>query len=126
MIQEIYNLPANMVGFKASGEVTEDDFKRIVLPQVEKLVQRTDKLNYMLVLDTSIDKFTFGAWIQDAWMGLKQLSKWHRAAIITDSENIKNFTEIFDAFMLAEFKVFEKEKQQEAIDWVSEEDTTSA
>jgi len=121
MIQQINNLPANMVGFRASGEVTEEDFKNVVIPQVGKLVEKTGKLNYMLVLDTPIKEFTAGAWMQDAWLGIKNLTKWHKAAIITDSESVKTFTDVFSKFMIGEFRAFEKSQQDQAVAWVSSE-----
>ena len=32
MITQIENLPANMIGFKASNDVTEKDFANLVMP----------------------------------------------------------------------------------------------
>lgn len=119
MITQIQNLPANMVGFKASYEVTETDFINDVMPKVKELVSKTDTLNYMLVLDTSVKNFTAGAWFKDAVMGVKHLTKWHRAAIVSDVQAVKTFTDVFSVLMPGEFKVFEHKDQQEAIDWVS-------
>lgn len=70
MITQIHNLPDNMVGFRSSGEVTKDDFE-IVKAKVEKLVDKTGKLNYLLYLENSPADFTFGAWMQDALLGIK-------------------------------------------------------
>ena len=126
MIQQIQNLPANMVGFKASGEVTEDDFKNVVLPQVEQLLKQNDKLNYMLVLDTEIKNFTAGAWLQDALLGLKHLTKWNRAAIVSDNESVIKFTEVFSKMMIGEFKGFKKSELDQAIHWTSEKVDASA
>ena len=120
MIQRIDNLPGNMVGFKATGEITETDFTTVVMPQVKALIEKTDKLNYMLELDTSITNFTMGAWFKDAIMGIKHLSKWNRAAIITDVKGIRVFTDIFSVLMPGEFKGYEHKDRQQAIDWVSE------
>lgn len=119
MITQIQNLPSNMVGFTASGEVTEDDFTNDVMPKVKELVSKTDKLNYMLVLDTSVKNFTAGAWFRDAVMGLKHLTKWNRAAIVSDLQAVKTVTDIFSVLMPGEFKVFPHKEQQQAIDWVS-------
>lgn len=119
MITQIQNLPANMVGFKASQEVTEEDFTTHVMPKVKELVSKTDKLNYMLVLDTSIKNFTAGAWFKDAVMGVKHLTKWNRAAIVSDVQAVKTFTDVFSVLMPGEFKVFEHKDEQQAIDWVS-------
>lgn len=32
MITQIENLPANMIGFKASNDVTKEDFANLVMP----------------------------------------------------------------------------------------------
>lgn len=119
MINQIHNLPDNMVGFRSSGEVTKEDFE-LVKPKVEKLVEKTGKLNYLLFLENSPADFTIGAWLQDALLGIKNLTKWNRAAIISDSEMVDKFTSIFSKLMPGEFKVFQKNDLERAIDWTSE------
>ncbi|MBA9071974.1 hypothetical protein GGR22_000100 [Flavobacterium gossypii] len=119
MIEQIHNLPDNMVGFRSSGEVTQDDFK-LVNTKVSELVQKTGKLNYLLYLENSPADFTFGAWIQDALLGIKNITKWNRAAIISDSETVDKFTSFFSKIMPGEFKVFHKNDLERAIDWTSE------
>lgn len=122
MITYLKHLPGNVAGFRATGQVTETDFTSTVIPKVEQLVRATGKLNYILVLDTSIRNFSAGAWFKDAVMGLKHLIKWNRAAIVTDVDGIRLFTNMFSIFMPGEFKGFEHKDLQAAIDWVSEKD----
>lgn len=119
MIEQIHNLPENMVGFRSSGEVTKDDFE-IVHSKVAKLVEKTDKLNYLLYLEDSPANFTIGAWMSDALLGIKNITKWNRAAIISDSETVDKFTAVFSKVMPGEFKVFQKNDLERAIDWTSE------
>lgn len=119
MIHTIEELPENVAGFRATGEVTESDFTNTVMPRVKALVDTTGTLNYLLVLDTSIKNFSAGAWFKDAIMGIRHLSKWNRAAIVTDVEGIRTFTRIFSVLMPGEFKGFEHKDLQDAIDWVS-------
>ena len=119
MIQQIHNLPDNMVGFRSSGEVTKEDFE-IVHEKVAKLVEKTDKLNYLLYLEDSPAGFTVGAWMSDAILGIKNITKWNRAAIISDSETIDKITAVFSKVMPGEFKVFQKNDLERAIDWTSE------
>lgn len=120
MIHQLQNLPTNIVGFKATGEITEADFTNTVMPNVQALIDKTDQLNYLLVLDTSLKNFTIGAWMKDAIMGIKHLTKWNRAAIVSDEATIRNFTNFFSYLMPGEFKGFEHSELQQAIDWVSE------
>ncbi len=119
MIQQITDLPENMVGFRASGEVTKDDFD-IVLKEVEAIVEKTGKLNYLLYLETSPANFTIGAWMKDGLLGVQHLTKWNRAAIVSDSEIVRKFTDVFSDIMPGEFKGFEMDDLQHAIDWTSE------
>lgn len=119
MIEQIKNLPDNMVGFRASGEVTQDDFE-IVHKKVGQFVDKKGKLNYMLYLENSPADFSFGAWMQDALLGIKNITKWNRAAIISDSETVDKFTGVFSKVMPGEFKVFQKNDLERAIDWTSE------
>ncbi|GGH17964.1 STAS/SEC14 domain-containing protein [Sphingobacterium alkalisoli] len=121
MITEIISLPENLIGFEAKGEVTADDFKNVVIPKVTAFIDRHDKINYMLVLNTDVSNFTTGAWLQDAWLGLKDLAKWNRAAIVSDNDTIKKITEVFTKVMPGEFKVFEHTRYNEAVQWASEQ-----
>lgn len=118
MITQIHDVPDNIVAFRAEGEVTEDDFD-IVKQKSAELVEKTNKLNYLLLLDAPLKEFTAGAWLQDALLGIKNITKWNRAAIITDSEGIQDFTAIFSKVMPGEFRGFPKSQYENALDWVS-------
>lgn len=118
MIQVI-NTPDTMVAFRAMGEVTKEDYENTVIPAVEALISSINEINFLLVLDTDIENFTLGAWMQDAMLGIKNLGKWNRAAIVTDSEKIIAFTNGFSYMVPGEFRGFKKEAYQEAVHWVS-------
>jgi hypothetical protein len=119
MIQLINDVPKNMVGFLATGNVTERDFSQVVMPKVRDLVQRTGLLNYMLVLDTSVKNFTMGAWIKDAFMGVKHLCRWNRAVIVTDVKSIARFTKVFSFLMPGEFRAYKHKDILKAVEWAS-------
>lgn len=120
MITQLDNMPSNAVGFKAEGNITKEDFEQTVNPSVKASIEKNGKLNYLLVLDTALDNFSAGAWLQDALLGIKHLTKWNRAAIVSDSEGVRKFTDAFSVLVPGEFKGFSKSEQQEAIKWVSE------
>ena len=119
MIVQIKDVPNNMVAFKADGEVTKEDFE-MVKDEVASLVETTGKLNYLLFLDNSPKDFTLGAWLQDALLGINNITKWNRAAIISDIEAVKTFTDGFSKVMPGEFRGFAKAEYDQAVDWVSE------
>ena len=122
MIQQIES-PQNVVAFKATGEVTKNDYQTVLLPAVERLVNQIDEINFLFLIDTEIESFTAAAWMQDAWVGLKNLSKWNRSAIVTDSEKAISFTNAFSYMVPGEFKGFKKEAFNEAMNWVEGNDS---
>jgi len=117
MITIISEAPENVAAFSATGDVTKEDFQNLVLPHVQRKVDEYNELNYLLYLDTDLDKFTMGAWLQDAFLGLKNLTLWNRAAIVTDKEGVQNFTDIFSVVMPGEFKSFPKGNLYNALYW---------
>lgn len=77
MIHQLNDVPNTMVGFKAVDDVTKEDFDKVVLPAVAELVQRTDKLNYLLIIDAPLKNSKIGAWLKDAMVVLiNGLVKW--------------------------------------------------
>lgn len=108
----------NVVAFRALAEVTKEDFLKVVVPAVEHLVKQINEINFLLVLDTDIQNFTAGAWLQDALLGLKHLGKWNRAAIVTDTEEIITFTNGFSFVVPGEFHGFKKDQFNKALNWV--------
>ncbi len=43
MITEIKNIPNNVAGFRATGEITSDDYKNVVIPRINELVKNKVK-----------------------------------------------------------------------------------
>src|SRR4051812_7426168 len=116
MIYQIIDLPSNIIGFKASWEVTKRDFDEVVIPCVQKHVEKMGRSNYMLVLNTSIQNYTFCSWLKDVLLSLKSLTKWNRAAIVSDSKVLKFFIDMVGVFMPGEFQVYSHAEMDEAID----------
>jgi hypothetical protein len=120
MIEILTNIPHHIAAFRASGEVTGNDYQNVVVPHTEDRLRQTGEINFLLLVDTDLDKFTFGAWLQDALLGLKHLTKWRRAAIVTDHEGAISFTDAFSIVAPGEFKGFRKSDFAAAVKWLTE------
>lgn len=119
MIETIPNVPENVAAFSATGEVSADDFKSLILPTCERKVEQYGELNYLLQLQEDVPNFTAGAWAQDMFLGLKHITKWNRCAIVTDKETIHTITNVFSKLVPGEFKGFDQDELQQAIAWCS-------
>lgn len=119
MIEILTDVPANVAGFRAVGEVTKDDFKTVVLPVVDQVVIKYGELNYLMIIDSPLKDWTAGAWVQDLVLGIQELMKWNRVAIVSDSEALGTFTDIFSVLVPGEFRGFLIEELPQAVRWTA-------
>ncbi len=115
-------MPDNIVAFRATGNVDKTDFEKVLIPAVEALVKKQDKINFLLLLDTPIKNFTLGAFLKDLGLGLKHFTKWHKMAIVTESKEVINFTDFFSYISPGKAKGFTPDQLTPASQWVSSDD----
>jgi len=119
MLSIITDIPPHVFGVRATGEVTANDLKSVLLPGLDVLTQKYNEIYYLLVLETPVENFTAGAWFQDMIAGLKHFTKWKKAAVVTDEKAVEKFTDAFSYIAPGEFKGFELSQIDEAIAWLS-------
>lgn len=122
MLQFINDLPENIVGIHAVGEVTKEDIDTVLIPRLDDLVKRQGEINYLLVLETDAQNFTAGAWFNDVKVGLKHFTKWKKVAVATDQKSVEWFTtNIFKYMIPGEAQGFSLDKLEDAVKWISED-----
>jgi hypothetical protein len=124
MIGLLPGLPPNVAGFKASGEVTKDDFEKVIFPEVKRHTALSGKLNFVFYVDTPLKNFSIGAWIRDIWLGMRQFASWRKIAIISDVERIRNFTDNISFLLPGEYKGFTVAQLEDAVRWAGTEEET--
>ncbi len=122
MLQFINDLPDYVVGIHAIGEVTKEDYEKVLLPRINDLVKRQGEINYLLVLETDVINFSAGSWWEDLKLGLKNFKKWNKIAVVTDQKSVEWFSDIFRFFILGKSKGFRLIELDKAIQWISETD----
>lgn len=118
MLTIMSDLPPHVVGIRATGAVTKQDFDEVLKPALEVLVKRTGKINYLLLLETNVSNFTLGAWLDDLALGLKHYSHWNRIAIVTNEKMVENFSDIFNFLLPGQSKGFTLGELVDAKKWV--------
>lgn len=121
MIEKLNDVPDYVAGFKASGKVTKDDYENVIIPSLEKILKEHGHIHFLLVLDTEVGNFTAGAWMNDALIGIKHLSKWKKMAIVSDQKGVEKITDIISPIMPGESKGFPLADLEAAKNWVSSE-----
>jgi hypothetical protein len=121
MLQFINDLPNHVIGIRAIGEVSKDDYEKVLIPRMEDLAKREGEINYLLVLETDVQHFSIAAWLQDFKLGLKNFTKWNKVAIVTDQKSVEWLTDLSSHFIPGEARGYRLFELNDAIKWVSDE-----
>lgn len=120
MLELLRDLPVNTVGVRATGKVTKQEYEQVLMPALDAVSKKFDKINLLLLLETDISHFTPGAWMNDLIVGLKHFTKWHRVAIVTEQKGVQKFTDIFSHFVPGQYKGFSIAELGLAKHWVTD------
>lgn len=119
MIEVVEGYPAFVAAFRATGTVTREDYGKTINPEVRRVAGSSGKINYLLILDTPLRRYTAGAWIADALLGLRYFSRWNKLAIVSGKPGIKKFTNTFGVFIPCPAKGFLMDELSQASEWIS-------
>jgi hypothetical protein len=121
MLTKIEDVASYVAAFKATGKVDKHDYDNILVPELERKGKEHGHLHMLMHLETPVKNFTLGAWLEDAWMGLKHFGGWRKIAIVTDEKAVETFTNNFSFVIPGEAKGFKLEELETAKQWVAEE-----
>ncbi len=117
---ELMHAPDTMIAFRASGDVTRQDFRNVVVPPVCRLIRERRDLNLLVLLEPPLTALTDNFWMKEALVnGYRKLASWNRAAIVSDSEAVKNFARAFRVFARGELRSFNATDLKEAVAWTA-------
>lgn len=119
MIEQMKDLPTNVVGFRATGKITKEEFDTVLIPAVDKVADTTGEINYLFVLETDVSNMSAGAWYDDMKVGLKHLLHWRKIAIASDQGGVNKVTDIAKHVMPGEVRSFTLSEIDEAVNWLA-------
>jgi hypothetical protein len=119
MLERITDLPETVLGFKASGELTSDDYRDVLVPDVEAALETQYKLRLLYLLGDDVTGFSPGAAWQDTKVGLKNVTRWDKVAVVTDKDWLRHSVDMFGYLMPGEIKAFTRAEEPDARTWIT-------
>ena len=121
MLKTMTGLPEGVIGFEGDGELRADDYRNVLLPAVEAVIKRGEKVRIVLVFER-FDGLSGGALWQDLKMGVEHLTSWKRIALVTDIDWMRRVTELFGWMTPGDLKHFPLAEREAAIAWAAADD----
>lgn len=119
MLKVLKDMPENVVGVEASGKVTDDDYKDVLIPAIKDTVNAHSKIRFMYVLGDDFDGWSLGAMWQDAKLGLHERQEWEKIAIVSDLSWMQHTMKALGWMVPGEVRVFSLADVDAARDWAS-------
>ena len=114
MLELIDGLPGNVVGIAVSGRLTLQDCQDVLVPAMQRSLKRHDKIRLYYELNS---RFPGAAW-DDLELGLEDLSRCERVAIVTDVGWVRLTVKALRFLIPSEIRVFPTVQADEGRAWI--------
>ncbi|NOX15654.1 MAG: STAS/SEC14 domain-containing protein [Epsilonproteobacteria bacterium] len=122
MIEVLNDIAEDVVGFRLSGEVSGEDYEKVLIPALKSKLKEQGKLKVLYQVSEDFDSYDFSALLDDAKAGFMFYTAWEKIAVISDIEWIINSVKVFSFTVPAKIKTFENKELQKAKEWLMQKD----
>jgi hypothetical protein len=120
MIRLLTDLPDDVVGFEAIGEVEASDYTTVLDPAIDEALARHERIRLLYVLGEEFTGYSGAAMWEDAVVGTRDFSRCERIAVVSDTEWVRHGVNAFAWFVPSRIKTFGLGERAQARAWVSE------
>jgi hypothetical protein len=125
MVERIADMPAGTLGFRVSGDVTREDYDRVLVPDLRAALASGERLRTLYLIE-QIDDMEAGALWADTKlgfdMGVRHRGDWERSAIVTDISWMVHAIRLFTWMVPGETRVYPVAELGAAKAWVAGSD----
>jgi hypothetical protein len=123
VIEPIDDMPPGVLGFRASGRVSGEQYAEVLAPVLHAAVDRGDHIHAVLEIGPEFENIDSGALLED-------VSTWDvepvreaavgRLALVTDVSWVSRYVRMFGWAVPGELKVFATSDGDAAVAWAAE------
>ena len=122
MIEPLEDMAEGTIGFQATGRVTRDEYRELLLPAMRSAAQ-AGEVRMVFAVGPGFEEFEPGALIEDTkagiTLGIGHPHAWKRTALVTDVDWITKAVHMFAWLTPGEIMVRGLDGLEEAKRWVA-------
>jgi len=119
MFKQIEVQGLDSIGFEVHNKVSQEDYKNILIPALEKVLKTNAKARLLLKFDSDFTGDEPRALWEDIKLGLKHMDDFERIAIISDKSWINHLTTFFGGFIPCSVSEFKLNQVNNAKAWLN-------
>lgn len=121
MIYKMHQSSGNILGFHLSGKLTDEDYQKTLVPELEQAVERWGKISLLLEMEDFHGWEPHALW-DDFQVGLKYNEAIVRIAMVGDKKWEEWMAKLIKPFVKAEVKYLEHARDHRAWIWLREQE----
>ena len=118
MLKLMQGLPSDVLGIEATGKVTHEDYKNILIPAAEAMMA-AGPIKMLYVTNPTFSGYELEALWDDGAFGIKHWHQFNRVAVATDSPWLRAAITMFCPFFPSEFQLFKLSELDAAKVWIT-------
>ena len=119
MLERMADIPSNVIGIRATGSVSAEDYDRVLKPAIDAALGAGEGIRLVYELGPGFEGYSPGAAWEDLKLGTGYLRAWERCAVVTDHALLSDVIRGFGVLMPGEIRVFPVAELETAIAWAA-------
>ena len=119
MIEQLGGLPHGILGARASGKVSRDDYTTVLEPMLDEARRAGRRVLFLYEIGPGFESLSPGAAWGDAKLGLRSMLQFDGCAVVTDIGWIRESTRLAAFLMPCAVRAFGGAERDEAIAWLA-------
>jgi hypothetical protein len=116
---EVVDRTDNAVRMKAAGKLTASDYEQVVIPTVESVLEKNEKVNVQIEFSGDYEGTEIGAMWQDDKFGWKHRKEFGKVSVVGAPKWMEWGAKVGGKLTSADLKTFPGEQADDAWDWVT-------
>jgi hypothetical protein len=118
MLKMIEGLPPGVLAIEASGKVTHEDYRDVLIPRAEAMMA-SGPVRMLYVVGEDFNAFEPEALWDDSVFGLKHWHDFSHIAVVTDHAWLSAMVNMFKPFFHGDVRLFKVAALPAAKDWIT-------
>jgi len=118
MFKIMHESEGKIVGLRATGKITDQDYQEVLIPSLETLINRYGKIRLLCFMDEGFAGIEAGAIWDDAKFFLPHRNDFEKMAVVGGPKWIELIMKLFGPLLEGEMKTFPTEQLSIAWEWI--------
>ena len=119
MIQVYPESKGNVLVLGATGKLTDQDYKEVLIPRLESIIREHGRARLLLDMSKDFHGWEAAALWDDAYFGLRHRNDFEKMGVIGGPKWVEWGLKIATLAISGEIKTFSPEQREEALGWIN-------